>query len=106
MQITLYCEEARGLRLGPGIGNIQTPGQVIVFQEGFASFDDRDFPDYQAWFAGAPHIEILEADSGRVAGSDSAEFVCERHDPPKAFKNQKALNGHLLSHAPKKPAAE
>ena len=103
-QITLYCEEARGLRLGPGVGNIQAPGQVIVFQDGFASFDDKDFPDYQAWFRGAPHIEILEAAAGQVVTGGS-EFVCERHDPPKAFKNQKALNGHLLSHR-KAAAAE
>lgn len=104
-QITAYCAEAQGLHLGPGVGAAPIKGELIVFKEGYAEFDDADYPDWLSWRAGAPHIEILDARTGEVAPTEPGAFVCDRHDPPKAFASQKALNGHLMSHRPGKSEA-
>ena len=98
-QITAYCDEAHGLRLGPGTGNIQTPGQVIVFQDGYATFDEHDFPDWKRWLAGAPHIEILDDSAGEIPAT-TAEHVCSTCG--KGFTTKAKLNGHRMSHRPGK----
>lgn len=96
-KVTLYCEDAQGLKLGPGTGYAQVPGQLIVFFKGYASFEESDFPDWRAWAAkGAPHIEQLEGDE---VPSTFAAFVCPTCE--KGFASQKGLNGHRLSHRPK-----
>jgi len=94
--LTLYSPEAEGLRLGPGTGDIQAPGQVIVFQGGYATIDEADFPDWRAWLRGAPPIEVL--DEGEVPAT-AAAFVCDKCG--KGFATKKGLNGHRLSHRPK-----
>lgn len=98
--ITAYCQEAQGLRLGPGVGNAPIKGELIVFQGGYAEFDEKDYPDWESWLRGAPHVEILDSASGEVGAADT-EFVCQHCG--KGFKTQKALNGHLMSHKPRKP---
>jgi len=96
--ITAYCAEAHGLKLGPGIGNVQVAGEVIVFERGYASFDEKDFPEWRLWaLKGAPHIEVLDA--GEVPASETSEFVCPVDG--KAFETQQKLNGHRMSHAPR-----
>lgn len=97
--ITAYCADAQGLKLGPGItGNpaIQTPGEVIVFERGYATFDEADFPLWRSWLVGAPTIEVL--DEGEVI-AEGAEFVCAVCG--KAFESKTKLNGHRMSHRPK-----
>jgi hypothetical protein len=98
-QITAYCAEAQGLRLGPGTGNVPIKGELIVFQGGYAEFDEADYPNWQSWLAGAPHIEILDTAHGEIGPLD-AEFVCDKCG--KGFATKKALNGHLMSHKPKR----
>lgn len=100
-QITLYCEEAQGLRLGPGFGNIAIPGQLLVFQEGYATFDEAEYPDWRDWLRGAPHIELLDEAAGEAGSGDIAAVACPKCG--KGFKTQKALNGHMMGHAPRKP---
>jgi hypothetical protein len=99
--ITAFCEDAHSLKLGPGLGLQQTPGQLIVFSQGYAIFDEAEFPDWQTWLVGAPHIDILEAGEIGRATADTAEFVCDKCSPPRGFASKKALNGHRLSHRPK-----
>jgi hypothetical protein len=94
--VTAYCDEAKGLKLGPGTGAEQKRGELIVFTNGYATFDTADFPDFDRWRIGAPPIEILDESAGEVAES---EFVCPVEG--KAFANKKALNAHRLSHRPK-----
>lgn len=98
-QITLFCQDSHSLKLGPGEGNQQNPGQLIVFDRNYATFEEEDFPDWRAWQAGAPHIEVLEGDE--VAATD-AEFVCPTCN--KAFASLRSLNGHRLTHAPRREA--
>jgi hypothetical protein len=97
--ITAYCADAQGLKLGPGNPGtpaIQTPGEVIVFDRGYATFDEKDFPLWRTWLVGAPTIEVL--DEGEVIATD-AEFVCATCG--KAFESKAKLNGHRMSHRPK-----
>ena len=96
-QITAYCEDARGLKLGPGNGNEQVAGEVIVFDRGYATFEEKDFPLWRTWLVGAPHIEVL--DEGEVR-ADESEFVCPTCG--RAFESKQKLGGHRLSHVPKK----
>jgi hypothetical protein len=95
--ITAHCAEATGLKLGPGLGLQQDPGNLIVFERGYATFDEKDFPLWRTWLVGAPHIEVL--DEGEVNAND-AEFVCETCG--RAFATKQKLNGHRMSHVPKK----
>lgn len=96
-EITLYCPEPSGLKLGPG----SSPIELIVFSKGFATFDEEDFPLWRDWVnaPGTPYIEVLDADSQLVPPSADAH-VCGVCD--KAFATKPALRGHLMSHAPKK----
>lgn len=98
-QITLVCLETPGLKLGPGEGLIQTPGSLIVFTNGYATFDSEDFPDWVEWqyAIGTPFIEVL--DEGEVAATPEAEFVCPSCG--KAFASKQKLNGHRMSHKTK-----
>jgi hypothetical protein len=98
--ITAFCEDAHSLKLGPGLGLQQTKGELIVFSQGYAIFDEEDFPDWRAWAAaGAPHIEVLEAaEIGRATPGD-ATFTCDVCG--KSYASKKALNGHRMSHRPK-----
>ncbi len=89
---TLYCHEAHGLKLGPGIGQVNIPGELIVFRDGYAEVDLADYPDFGKWVVGAPPIRVLDDASG-----ESAEGV-ECPVCGKTFKSDKALNGHLISH--------
>lgn len=95
-QITLVCLETPGLKLGPGLGLQNVPGELIVFSDGYASFDEADFPQWLEWrFAvGTPFIEVL--DEGEVAATPDAEFVCPSCG--KAFATKQKLNGHRMSH--------
>jgi len=102
-QITLYCGEAHALKLGPGVGLTQTPGQLIVFERNHATFDEKDFPDWRDWLAGAPFIEVLEGDE--IAPDSPDAHVCPTCG--KAFPSKAKLNGHRMSHRPKaEPAPE
>ena len=86
--ITLYCRETPGLKLGPD--------SQIVFVDGYADVDTDALPDWAAWafHSGSPFIRVLDADEATSAIADGAECpTCG-----KVLKNQKALNGHLLSH--------
>lgn len=89
-QITLYCPETPGLKLGPG--------SEIIFTDGYAVFDSDDFPDWPVWrlHPGTPPITILDEDA---ATSGDGSFQCPKCDKP-PFATQKGLNGHLLSHRP------
>lgn len=93
-QVTLYCQETPGLKLGPGtIGQEgSVPGSVIVFADGYATFDPTEYPDWARWaFApGSPYIRVLEGDEA-PDGVDCPECG-------KTFKTDRALNGHLMSH--------
>ncbi|HEY6014505.1 MAG TPA: C2H2-type zinc finger protein [Candidatus Limnocylindrales bacterium] len=100
--VTAYCHEAHGLKLGPGTGQVDIPGQLIVFRDGYATFDTADYPDFERWLVGAPPIRILDSAEGEVA-ADDAEFKCPVCG--KGFKTEKQLNGHLMSHKPKEPKA-
>lgn len=96
-EIYLYCKEPQGLKLGPGSAD----KEVILFHDGFARFDSKDFPDWEKWvnYPGTPDIEILPADSPLVAPGSADSFECPVcHN---AFATKFALTGHLRSHAPK-----
>jgi hypothetical protein len=109
VQITLYCEDTPGLKLGPGTTEAQpvtkyagdpappTVGEVIVFRNGFATFDDAQYPLWEAWVHsfGTPFIRVIDADAGETAPSDDA-VVCP--ECGKAFESTRKLNGHLMSH--------
>lgn len=99
--ITAYCEDAQGLKLGPGDGRIQTPGALIVFDRHYATFDEADFPDWRSWLAGAPNIEILS--EGEVPVTDPTAVVCPTCG--KGFASRNQLNGHRMSHARQAAAA-
>jgi len=102
-QVTLFCEETPGLKLGPG--NTSTildlpAGNVIVFVDGFATFDPAEFPDWERWSkaSGTPHIRVVDESSGEATTADEGVPcpICG-----KTFKSDFGLNGHLRSHAPK-----
>lgn len=97
-EITVYCEDAKGLKLGPGEGLTPIPGELIVFTDGYATFEESDYPEWREWqFAvGTPHLEVLS--EGEVAADDAAEFVCATCG--KAFETKNKLNGHRMSHRP------
>lgn len=96
-QITLACLETPNLKLGPGLGTVSTPGDLIVFTNGYATFESDDYPDWVEWqlHPGSPFIEVLDA--GEIAATDPDAIVCPTCG--KAFATKKALNGHRLSHA-------
>lgn len=110
--ITLYCEETPGLKLGPGItATVRTtaedgdpaplvPGDVIVFRDGFASFDEAEFPLWQRWVnaPGTPFIRVVDEGAGEaVEAAGSVECpVCGR-----LLKSEFGLKSHLKTHAPK-----
>jgi hypothetical protein len=95
-RITLYSDEAAGLKLGPGnpIDSQSLPGEVIVFERGFATIDPDDFPDLERWInaPGTPRIRVLGPDES----VDESGVSCPRCD--RRFKTDFALNGHLRSH--------
>lgn len=114
--ITLYCHEAPGLKLGPGIA-IHTPpapddanaGRVvrghIEFVRGFATFEPADFPAWREWVEhpGTPPIEIVDDGSGFVPDGTPGAHVCGVCG--RSFAAKIALTGHLRSHAPKDPTS-
>lgn len=92
--INLYCRETPGLKLGP------SEKGDIIFDQGYASFEESDFPDWRAWVGhpGTPSIvELDSSESATDAGAD--KFQCPQCDHA-PFKSQRSLNGHLLSHRP------
>ena len=98
---TLYCREYPFLKLGPGILG---PEHEIKFVNGFAEIanDDPHYAEKLRWTTalGTPPIENLGDNSeGQVAGDPSALDcpVCG-----KSFGTKPKLNGHLLSHRPKR----
>ena len=99
---TLYCAESHSLKLGPGTGGEQVPGQLIVFRGHYAEFDSADFPDWPKWLVGAPHIEVLDESHGEIPADVNSEFVCVTCG--KAFETKNKLNGHRMSHRPKETA--
>jgi hypothetical protein len=96
--ITLYSEEAEGLKLGPGnpVDSQSIPGELIVFERGFATIDPDDFPDLDRWInaTGTPRIRVLGADETTSAAEGG--HVCPIDG--RSFKTEFALNGHLRSH--------
>lgn len=99
--VTAYCHEAHGLKLGPGTGQVNIPGELIVFRDGYATFDTAEYPDFPKWLVGAPPIRVLDSAEGEVAAGDGVECpVCG-----KGFATEKQLNGHLISHRPREPKA-
>lgn len=109
--IVLYCEETPELKLGPGVtATVRTtqlpgdteplvPGDVIRFSDGFATFDEDQYPKWQQWVnaPGSPTIRELEENEGR--GEDGQSFPCPKDCGKGPFKTEFALNGHLRSHA-------
>ena len=100
-QISLYCEETPGLKLGTGNTssiNEVPAGDVIVFRDGFATFDASEFPDWERWIKapGTPFIRVLDEGDATVAEGASECPVCGR-----LLKSEFGLTGHLRSHAPK-----
>lgn len=101
--VTLYCEEAPELKLGPGappgapvpVGTVA--GEIVIFHNGFADVAPEDLEKVMAWArAGAPPIEILDGDEGRVLPATPGSIACARCG--KAFESKKKLNGHMMSH--------
>lgn len=111
--IALYCEETPGLKLGPGITStvrttatgpadtapLQGGGDVIVFNGGFATFDEDEFPLWEQWVTapGSPTIRVLEDNEG--LSTDGETFPCPQDCGKGPFKSQFALNSHLRAHA-------
>jgi hypothetical protein len=90
--ITLYCEEASELKLGPS-----NPPD-LVFRDSFCTFEADDYPAWREWafHPGTPRIRVLEEfETAPGAGPNSCP-VCDR-----SFVSPRAVNGHLLSHRPK-----
>ena len=104
-EISLYCAETASLKLGPGEtgdSGRSIAGQVIVFDYGFATFDEAEFPDWQSWVnaPGSPAIRVVDDAKGEATGPGGVACgVCG-----KSFASDRALNGHLLSHRPRKAA--
>ncbi len=100
-EVTLYCEETPGLKLGPGttssFADDRPAGDVIVFRDGFATFEAKDYPDWERWVRapGTPTIRVVDVAAGEAVSADTAVEcpVCG-----KQFATERALNGHLLSH--------
>lgn len=102
-QIALYCEETPGLKLGTGNTasiNDTPAGDVIVFRDGFATFEEREFPDWGKWIKapGTPHIRVLDEASGDAM---VAEGAVECPECGRLLKSEFGLTGHLRTHAPK-----
>jgi hypothetical protein len=96
-EITLFCPEPPSLKLGPS----PTPGEFIEFRDGWAAFDPKDFPDWEAWVKhpGTPYIEVILPGSGEVNPAEADAHVCPKCG--KAFTTRIAMTGHLRSHKPK-----
>ena len=96
-QVLLYCPEPLGLTLGPS----PIPEECIRFRNGFARFDDKDYPLWKTWLAapGTPLIEVLDSDSAQVPDGTPGSFACPVCG--KAFQTAFAQKGHLKSHAPR-----
>jgi C2H2-type zinc finger protein len=94
-KITLYCQDASGLKLGPN--------SEIVFYEGFATVDVEEFPEWADWafHSGTPFIRVVDEGEATSAGSSHVCPICN-----KSFASAKALNGHLISHKPKTAPAQ
>lgn len=102
-QIALYCEETPGLKLGTGNTtsiNEVPAGDVIVFRDGFATFDAADFPDWEKWVKapGTPHIRVLDEASDDAT---VAEGAIECPECGRLLKSEFGLTSHLRTHAPK-----
>ena len=100
-EITLYCEETASLKLGPGYtGDTgqSVPGAVLVFNRGFVTFDEADFPDWQSWVGaqGTPTIRVVDGASGEA--TEAGGVVCPICS--KQLKTEFALNSHLRVHKP------
>lgn len=112
--VTLYCEETPGLKLGPGVlTQVRTtwdpnsgdtppliPGDVIEFRDGFARFDEAKFPKWRDWIRmpGTPPIRIVEEAAGEATSGDSVGAICPVCE--RKLATDFALKGHLRSHAP------
>lgn len=96
-EVILYCGEPKGLTLGPSAN----PVECIHFTDGFARFDDADFPDWREWVAapGTPEIEVLPSDTPIVPAGSAGSVDCPVCG--KSFAMKVALTGHLKTHAPK-----
>ena len=106
---TLFCQEAPHVLVGPGT---EKDGNAIQFIRGYAEIADDD-PRYEeklGWIkvTSVPRIEILdEREPPRAVALETADgyagqFVCDQHDPVKAFKTQGGLNLHRVNaHSPK-----
>jgi hypothetical protein len=94
--VTLFCQEAPELKLGPGI----KPGDpdVVVFHEGYAEIDPADpmFAAKMSWVTkpGTPFIRVLDADE--VPATQEGVVFCPTCSKP--FANDRQLNGHLIQH--------
>lgn len=102
-QITLYCQETPGLKLGPGTTssfNDEPAGNVIVFSDGFATFDPETFPEWERWITatGTPHIRVVDGAKGEATDAGSA-IPCPIPGCDGAFSKEIALNSHLRAHA-------
>jgi len=91
-EITLYCEETPQLKLGPGISvavrTVQldgdTPpleaGQVIEFHDGFATFDEAEYPKWLDWVyaPGTPFIRIVDEGAGEATSAAACSRTSSR----------------------------
>jgi hypothetical protein len=118
-QITLYSPEAPDLKLGPGTIDMQMtdpedggapvdPGRaVIVFVQGFATFDPDDpekpwLKDWRKWVnhPGTPYIEILDTTDELVPVGEGFDCPqCADTKAPRSFPTKKALAMHLYNHS-------
>lgn len=101
--VTLYCDETKGLKLGPGSADAAEAGkspEVIVFQDGFATFDEKEYPDWQEWIH-APGTPFIRVASDGEAPSGVECPICHRY-----FKTQFALNSHINTHNPNREAVQ
>lgn len=110
-QITLLCPSTPGLKLGPGTaglgprndkdGSLVVDGDVITFVDGHATFDDKDFPDWQVWAThpGTPTItrakQVL-TEVGVALGAGGDVFTCPTCG--KEFDAANKLRMHEFSH--------
>jgi hypothetical protein len=92
--VTLFCKDAPGLKLGPGLPNSD---RVITFANGYADVaeDDPLFAEKLSWIngPGCPHIEVMEADEAKTTDPDA--FACPVCD--KAFGTKKARDMHQIA---------
>jgi hypothetical protein len=111
--ISLFCEEAEGLKLGPGVtatvrtfqeeGSTEplTVGDVIVFSGGFAKFDEDEFPDWKRWVEapGTPTIRIVNEEAGEATERTTETVACPICG--RELKSEFGLKSHLRTHEPK-----